>query len=139
MVNKIRKIKEYRSRIERLEKEIDELSDYIHTKMYSVNMIDIKTIDEYDNICRDEKRKLNELNRKLRMIEPYNLSDIPNYGDIMSLEHFIDCVKSGGFIDYDGFGRYIDNDRMTSIEIYPSDIKHDSIRKGFDNIIWFNR
>jgi hypothetical protein len=57
----------------------------------------------------------------------------------MSLKNFISNVKSGGFIDYDGFGRYVRNNEESDITILPSDIKHKSIRKDFDTIIWFNK
>jgi len=57
----------------------------------------------------------------------------------MPLDKFIDFVKEGGFIDYDGFGNYVKNNEISDIEIYPSDLKYHSIRKDFDTIIWFNR
>jgi hypothetical protein len=69
----------------------------------------------------------------------YDLSELPDYGDVMTLEHFIENVKDGGFIDYDGFGNYVKDGKMSNIEIYPSDVKHNMIRKDFDTIIWFNR
>lgn len=65
--------------------------------------------------------------------------EMPTYGDVMLLSDFIDNVKGGGFIDYDGFGNYCRDNKMSNIEIYPSDVKRESIRTDFDTIIWFNR
>ena len=79
------------------------------------------------------------LGRKIRMIKPYTLKPLPDYGDVMSLEEFIDCCKSGGFIDYDGHGSYVKDGQRTDITVYPSDVEHGAIRKEFDKIIWFNR
>jgi len=81
----------------------------------------------------------NELNREKRMIMPYELSELPDYGDVMPLSDFIDRVKSGGFIDYDGSGDYVKDGKISNITIYPSDVKHNSIRNDFDTIIWFNK
>ena len=57
----------------------------------------------------------------------------------ISLKDFIECVKCGGFINYDGYGKYVKNGMETDIEIYPSDVKNKNVRKEFDKIIWFNR
>ena len=76
---------------------------------------------------------------------PYELEKIPDYGDVMLLSDFIEDVKCGNFIDYDGNGQYIksgekgEEDMMTNIDIYPSDIEDGVIRKEFDKIAWFNR
>lgn len=89
---------------------------------------------------RVEQAVLVEWRRKRRMIQPVGeLEDIPKYGDVMSLREFIENVKAGGFIDYDGYGNYIQGDKMTEIEIHPSDVKAGCVRKEFDRIIWFNR
>jgi len=57
----------------------------------------------------------------------------------MTVEDFVECVVSGGFIDYDGSGTYVKDGRLTNITINPSDVRHDAIRKEFTEIVWFNR
>jgi hypothetical protein len=98
-----------------------------------------KPIQEYWEYVRTENELAANLNREKRMIMPYVLSDLPDYGQVMTLRQFIGSVKSGGFIDYDGSGNYVKDGKMTNIDIYPSDVKHNSIRKEFTKIIWFNR
>jgi len=83
--------------------------------------------------------KESKLDREQRMLKTPEFKKISNYGDVMSLESFIECVKDGGFIDYDGFGRYVKDDKESDINIYPSDIGYGAVRKDFDTIIWFNR
>ena len=65
--------------------------------------------------------------------------ELSDYGDVMPLTAFIECVKDGGFIDYDGFGYYVRDGKESDIMIHPSDIKRGNVRKDFDTIIWFNR
>ena len=57
----------------------------------------------------------------------------------MPIEHFIECVNSGGFIDYDGSGNYATATQMSNITITPSRVKAGMIRKDFTHVVWFNR
>lgn len=98
-----------------------------------------RSYDEYYEHIEKENRAISKLDREKRMIMPYELSDLSSYGDVMSLEDFIDCVNSGSFIDYDGHGHYVKENKETDIMIIPSDVKHNSIRKEFNEVIWFNR
>lgn len=86
--------------------------------------------------------KLAEISRQYRLVKPYKLSKSTikkDDGDVMSIKEFISCCKSGGFIDYDGYGKYVKDGRETDITILASDVKHNSVRKDFKEIIWFNR
>ncbi len=60
-------------------------------------------------------------------------------GPITRLNEFIEQVKQGYFIDYDGYGCYVKDNKVTNIEILPSDIKYNAIRKEFNTIVWFNK
>ena len=83
--------------------------------------------------------KQRKLGREKRMLMTPEFEDIPEYGDVMTLRDWLGCVECGGFIDYDGSGNYARNGKMSNITVYPSDVKHDSIRADFDTVIWFNR
>ena len=93
----------------------------------------------FEKALEPASEKVQEIGRKLRMIKTPRYVKLPTYGDRMKLSHFIDCVKSGGFIDYDGSGNYVKNGKMSDISIYPSDVKNGAVREDFDEIIWFNR
>lgn len=65
-------------------------------------------------------------------------AEIPDYGDVMTIEDFRQCVADGSFIDYDGFGYPIkDNKCDNQKPISPSTV--DSIPKDATHFVWFNR
>lgn len=75
------------------------------------------------------------------MPEPLELVDIPDYGDVMPLSEWIEDVKSGGFIDYDGHGCYVTKDgkMVRNKVVRPSHLKAGLIDMSYERIIWFNR
>lgn len=77
--------------------------------------------------------------RNYRLVQTPEFEEIPKYGDVMTLDDFIECCDGGGFIDYDGSGNYATEDHMTNISINPSDVDKGTIRKDFYKIVWFNR
>ena len=97
----------------------------------------------WTNFCKYMKPEWDrqaKLDREKRLLmTPEFERDVPDYGDVMSLKDFIECCKDGGFIDYDGSGTYAKDGKLSNISIFPSDVKHNSVRKDFDTIIWFNR
>lgn len=136
--------------LEDIEKEIDRLEDIIkkrddeHYKLYENNKKrDINKFQEQYQEFLDnrqpEQSQLIVLERRKRFIMPYELNKKYGFGDEMTLEHFINNVKCGGFIDYDGYGYYLKNNMQTNVTIHPSDVKHKNIRYEFDKIIWLNR
>ena len=133
------------NRIKQIEEEISLTKEDIVKVDKQWDFFKVKE-EDFDKIWKDRckslepyYKKYSKLKRELRYIMNYDLSELPDYGDVMTLEHFIENVKDGGFIDYDGFGNYVKDGKMSNIEIYPSDVKHNMIRKDFDTIIWFNR
>ena len=98
-----------------------------------------KSFDEWERFQEPEVSKLASLSRERRMLMSYVLSDLPKYGDVMSLKDFVENVRDGGFIDYDGFGNYVKDGKETDIAIYPSDVRYGSIRTDFDTMVWYNR
>ena len=60
-------------------------------------------------------------------------------GDLMPVVEYLECVKEGLFIDYDGFGHPVkDNKKDGEINIYPSDgALH--IPDDATHIIWYNK
>ena len=95
--------------------------------------------DKREAACGDSLVELKKLELQLRMTKEPILSDIPDYGDVMSLSDFIGSCESGGFINSDGFGRYVKDGKETDIEIYPSDVKNGNLREEFTTIVWYNK
>lgn len=64
---------------------------------------------------------------------------IPDYGDIFTMQEFIEDCENGCLIDYDGIGFYSFEDMITDHQIRPSDVmegKHDT---RYTHVVWFNR
>lgn len=57
----------------------------------------------------------------------------------ITMKEFIECVEDGTFMDYDGWGYYATEDKVSKIAILPSDIGTDAHRKDFTHVVWFNR
>jgi hypothetical protein len=130
------------ARLQEIEAEIEEQQKLQKNKEDNWDYSSDFSNENYQKFLRHiepERRRIAKLDREMRMIMPYELSELPDYGDVMSLEHFIECVDCGGFIDYDGYGHYVKDGKETNIEIYPSDVEYASIRLEFDTIIWYNR
>jgi hypothetical protein len=56
--------------------------------------------------------------------------EIPSYGDVYTIEHWIGNVEIKGFIDYDGFGNLATKDKVTDIMVKPSFVKDGKIVKA---------
>lgn len=63
---------------------------------------------------------------------------IPDYGHLMPVKEFVECVEGGGFIDYDGHGYYSDG-KMMFEAVVPSDVKGKKPKEGYTHVVWFNR
>lgn len=123
--------------LEELDLEIEKIEESYERKLNEFDFS--KSFEEFTKFMQPETSILASLSRKRRMITGYNLSDIPDYADVMSLQEFIDACNCGGFIDSDGFGHYVLDGKETDIDIFPSDIKHKCIRKEFDSVAWYNK
>lgn len=67
------------------------------------------------------------------------MKDIPDYGDHMPLEDFVECCKDGMFIDYDGWGHYASEKKMSTKIIRPSNVTDGTYKKNFSHVVWFNK
>lgn len=64
----------------------------------------------------------------------------PSYGHLMTWEEWVETVKWGGFIDYDGFGYYAVGDwELQGRHLKPSHLKTGKILHGFTHVVWYNR
>lgn len=125
--------------IETIKKELNEAYEESQKHFEKAPLEPMMNFQELEEYMRPVNIKVSRLSREYRMnVEP-KFEDIPDNGQIMMLENFIKDCNDGFFINYDGFGQYIRNNKMSNIEIYPSDVKNNSIRKDFNTIIWFNR
>jgi len=64
---------------------------------------------------------------------------IPDYGDLMTMQVFINSVKIGAFTDYDGFGNLSTETQMSNRQLSPSQLRTRKIPKWATHIVWFNK
>ena len=69
-----------------------------------------------------------------RMLRPVKLKKLSKHGRLMSLENFIENVKDGMFIDYDGWGYYVKNDTLFGRGI----VTKKNVEQAFDGKIPLN-
>ena len=120
---------ELRNRLDELKKEVDKVEEesFNHPngwQWYCNHPI----LKEYEKV-----------NAQLRRIDDYKLEDIPDYGDHMTMEEFIQSCRYHMFTDDDGFGKYATKDKVSNICIYPSDIAMGIYRNDFTHVVWYNK
>lgn len=84
-------------------------------------------------MTRQEATSLKEKNPHI--LDFWSVNDLMRM--VMTVEEYKQCVSSGGFIDYDGFGYLIYGDRVTREETWPSIV--DQIPSDVTHIIWYNK
>ena len=67
------------------------------------------------------------------------MKSIPSYGKLMTLKEFIENVKSGCFVNYDGYGYYSDGKEMSDELVRPSDVRNGGVNDKWTHVVWFNR
>lgn len=97
------------------------------------------SFDKYEQAVYPITKQIDNLDREYRLIVAPKFDNLPPFGHTMNLKTFIFECNDGNFTDYDGHGYYIKDNKMSNIVIIPSDIKHNSIRSDFDDMIWFNK
>lgn len=123
--------------LEELEKEYEIASEKHSERFNNAPLgMDWREFEEYMNVTG---KKVVELSREIRLLREPKFEDIPDYGNVFSMEDFVENCLSGGFIDYDGNGNYVRDGKMSNINVSPSDITSGRYRKDFDSVIWFNR
>lgn len=130
------------ARIDEISQEIKNLQDklkIVEDEFFKDTNLE-KSFEQYEKRKEPFISKLLHLDRELRLIMiPVFDDEIENGDDVMSIEEFIGSVNEGFFIDYDGFGCYTKDKKISNIKVYPSDVSHNSLRKDFDTIVWYNR
>lgn len=61
------------------------------------------------------------------------------WGDLMTMEEFIETCKSGSFIDHDGHGLLATETHRSGNYIYPSQVLSGDYDKSFTHVVWYNR
>jgi hypothetical protein len=65
-------------------------------------------------------------------------SPISKYGQLMTIDEFIDACYTLCLTDYDGYDYYSDGDRMSDVVVVPS-MYYNGLDHQYTHIAWFNR
>lgn len=76
-------------------------------------------------------------NNASREIKRYR--SIEERDDVYTLDEFLECCKSGLFIDTDGSGSYAREGVIYWLDANPSDFMADEINKEYTHVVWFNK
>ena len=87
--------------VEIIEKELEQAHDEYDEHFRKAPRDPIMNFQELDEYMKPYSEKCSRLSRELRMKMEPEFEEIPDYGDVFTLEDFLDNVKCGGFIDYD--------------------------------------
>lgn len=72
------------------------------------------------------------------MTEPNYIEDPPDYGDLMTVNDFLEACDVGAFVDYDGSGYPVKDGKMArNIRVVPSN--RSSIPADATHVVWFNK
>lgn len=128
-MEKEKRLKEIEERLKELRRQADFLFN-----------LDYKEYSEFEERARPIMKSMVDLGREQRMLIDFELEDEVGPDDhLMTIEDFIDSCKCGAFIDYDGYGDYVKDNRKSNITIQPSDIAANCIRPEFTHVVWYNR
>ena len=68
------------------------------------------------------------------------LEPIPDYGQHMPIQEFIDACKKGLFIDSDGFGNYATPmKRCKHLTVSPLNVVKPGYRPPSSHVVWFKK
>ena len=60
------------------------------------------------------------------------------YGTVYTLEEFIEYVKDGSFIPYDGIGHFHDGEQETKRSVWATDLSLLELKK-YPYVCWYNK
>ena len=68
------------------------------------------------------------------------LKPLPDYGELMPIDEFVEAVNSGMFIDDDGSGYYATAKGMSDVLALPSLVRKGIVpHRTFTHVMWFNK
>ena len=127
-------------RLKQINKKLDKISKARDKAMKSFDFQE-SSYEDFEALHEPFTDEACPLLHERQQLTPTEWGDIPDYGDLFTMKEWTECVKTGGFIDYDGSGCYSDGKRMSNKSISPSDVRRGHILddKEFTHVIWFNR
>lgn len=111
--------------------------EVLHKKQQDA--FDAPDVNEYMRLCAEAYVEFRPYQTAYNLIREPKMSEIPDYGDLMILPEFKECVECGGFTDYDGSGNYATETQMSDIGVDFNDLLTGMYPKWVTHIVWFNK
>ena len=129
------------AKIKNLKLKLDQAWQKYHDKMGAFDFANSNSWQEMEDWVEAETEMLAVAGQAYSSSKKIEWKEFPTYGHKMTKELWLENVKDGMFIDYDGSGNYASDTQMSNISVSPSDLERGWIRKDkeFTHIIWFNR
>jgi len=126
--------------LEKINEKIDQITKKRDKAMNEFNFDD-SSFEDWNDLHAPFTEQLAPLFYEKAKLERLEWEELDDLGDLMTMEDWIDCVKSGGFIDYDGHGYYSDGKRESNKIIHPSDVRRGHLLENeeFTHVVWYNR
>lgn len=107
---------------------------------YDNEMIILKDLDailvEAERLEDENKELINDVNQVLGIENPNNRvydRELPNYGDLMTIEEWKDAVEEGYIMDDDGSGNWVKDGMMSRFDPFSSE------QEDATHVMWFNK
>jgi hypothetical protein len=94
---------------------IDALDEVIDAKLKTFDWSKHDCVSGSEKFVEPETKIQAKLGRQIRLMRVPELEPLDDNGDHMTLNKFISNVKGGGFIDYDGYGKYATKTKKTDM------------------------
>ena len=99
-----------------------------------------QSVERFQELSEKACEPIWRASMRLRKIKTeFTMNKVDESKDIMTIEEFISCCSSGGFIDYDGSGNYATESQESNITVHPSDIEEGVYRSDFTHVVWYNK
>ena len=69
----------------------------------------------------------------------FEIVKTPKLGELLTMEEFINCCKTGALIDDDGYGNYATATLVSDIIVRPSDHNNGKLKMQHTHVLWYNR
>jgi hypothetical protein len=104
----------------------------------STSLVVLKEVQMEDGQIDHEAELNRELDAEAELVR-LGREPIPDYGDHMTIEEFIDACHGGGITDHDGSACYATAKHMYDVPAVPSVIAAAGPDRRFTHVVWFNK
>lgn len=96
-------------------------------------------VNQFMEALEKAQEKLRVVSFKWDCLRELEESELPEYGDHMTIAEFTENVKDGGFTDWDGHADGATATHKLDITLSCDDVLKGRIRKEITHVVWYNK